>query len=243
MNKYFRPLILSRHPSHDVLRAKGKRITLIPFKSVVRFGSTTEVTDGRIELNSVASIKISANKLLMKQKFDEAGVKTADYCKASDAFTNGLVNHNLEFPIVIKAHYGSKGSGNTLIRSQQELENWGVGKNLNRYIVEKFYNYGHEFRLHITKDGCFYTCRKALRKDVPESEKWHFHDSTCVWFLENNENFKKPNSWDDIVKDCVKALTVIGADILSFDVKVQTPTDKEGNQRVYQNYILLECNS
>lgn len=256
----FRPLILSRHPSHDILRRKNKKVAALPVRSVVRFGSSTELNDtvakggNRIEINTVASIKISANKLLMKQKFKEAGVKTADWWKLMTnqayPFRNTLEGEdlfltyqNLPFPLVAKAHYGSKGHGNTLIKSQEELESWMNGKNLSNYIFEKFHNYGHEFRLHITEDGCFYACRKALKQDVPAEEKWHFHDSTCVWFLETNENFHKPNSWNDIINDCVKALKAIGADILSFDVKVQSPKDKNGNLRKYQEYILLECNS
>ena len=41
----------------------------------------------------------------------------------------------------------------------------------------------------------------------------------------------------------LKALKAVGADLLSFDVRVQTPRDKDGNSRPYQEYILLECNS
>ena len=41
----FRPMILSRHPSHDCLRSKNKHISALPYKSVVRFGSTTEIED------------------------------------------------------------------------------------------------------------------------------------------------------------------------------------------------------
>lgn len=240
----FRPLILSRHPSHDILRLKHKKIATLPYRSVIRFGSSTEMEDtiakggNRVEINTVASIKISANKLLMKQKFEEAGVKTAPWFQGLE--DNGVT---LEYPIVAKAHYGSKGKGNTLLKTPEEYDNWVVGKNLKNYIFEKFMNYGHEFRLHVTADGCFYTCRKALKKDVPEEDKWRRHDDICVWFLEENENFFKPNSWNDIERDCINALKAIGADILSFDVRVQTPTDRDGNPRSYQDYILLECNS
>lgn len=241
----FRPMILSRHPSHDILRLKHKKIAALPYRSVIRFGSSTEVEDSvakggkRIEINTVNAIKISANKLLMKQKFIEAGVKTAEM------WTDGALNDwaRERYPIVAKAHYGSKGKGNTLIKSQEELESWMQGKTLSNYIFEKFMNFGHEFRLHVTEDGCFYTCRKALKQDVPEDQKWRRHDDICVWFLETNENFHKPNSWNDIVSDCVKALKAVGADLLSFDVRVQTPRDKDGNSRSYQEYILLECNS
>lgn len=242
----FRPMILSRHPSHNILRVDKRNIATMPFRSVIRFGSSTEVNDtiakggNRVEINTVASIKISANKLLMKQKFDEAGVKTAKW------LTGGGVERiiqELDLPIVAKAHYGSKGKGNTLIKSQEELENWMQGKTLSNYIFEKFMNFGHEFRLHVTEEGCFYACRKALKSDAPEDQKWRRHDDICVWFLENNESFFKPNSWNDIESDCVKALKAVGADLLSFDVRVQTPTDSKGNRRDYQDYILLECNS
>ena len=241
----FRPMILSRHPSHDILRLKHKKIAALPYRSVIRFGSSTEVEDSvakggnRIEINTVDAIKISANKLLMKQKFTEAGVRTANWRQHCPI--EGLTD--LEFPIVAKAHYGSKGKGNTLLKTHEEYLEWTSGKNLSNYIFEKFMNFGHEFRLHVTEDGCFYTCRKALKQDVPEDQKWRRHDDICVWFLETNENFHKPNSWNDIVSDCVKALKAVGADLLSFDVRVQTPRDKDGNSRPYQEYILLECNS
>ena len=241
----FRPMILSRHPSHDILRLKHKKIAALPYRSVIRFGSSTEVEDttakggNRIEINTVNAIKISANKLLMKQKFAEAGVRTANW--RQNCPIEGLTD--LEFPIVAKAHYGSKGKGNTLLKTHEEYLEWTSGKNLSNYIFEKFMNFGHEFRLHVTEDGCFYTCRKALKQDVPEDQKWRRHDDICVWFLETNENFQKPNSWNDIVSDCVKALKAVGADLLSFDVRVQTPRDKDGNLRPYQEYILLECNS
>lgn len=261
LKKYtmFRPKILSRHPSHNILRSVHKKIAALPYKSVIRFGSTTDLPDtvsnggNRIEINSIPSIKISANKLLMKQKFKEAQVKTAFWGQASTArfdknegvyWVQHEGNENLiEYPIVAKAHYGSKGKGNTLIKSQEELESWMQGKTLSNYIFEKFMNFGHEFRLHVTEEGCFYACRKALKKDVPEDQKWRRHDDICVWFLESNPEFHKPNSWNDIISDCVKALKAIGADILSFDVRVQTPTDSKGNKRDYQDYILLECNS
>jgi len=244
----FRPMILSRHPSHDCLRAKTKNLSLLPYQSVVRFGSTTEVEDTianggkRIEINTVQSIKNSANKLLMKQAFEEAGVKTAIWTSFNNLESlRGWASE--KFPIVAKAHYGSKGKGNTLLKSAEELESWLKTHSPSSYIFEKFMNYGHEFRLHVTEQGCFYACRKALKQGVAEEDKWRRHDDICVWFLEENESFFKPNSWDDIVDDCVLALKSIGADILSFDVRVQSPTDKNGEIRQYQDYILLECNS
>lgn len=251
----FRPLVLSRHPSHNILRARNKTLPLFDFPSVIRFGSSTEVEDSvvkggrRVEINTVASIKISANKSLMKDKFVEAGVKTAPFFRVNSNNIEELIlqakelTEDFKSKLVCKAHHGSKGNGNTLISSEDELRSWIEGKRLTSFIYEKFMNYALEFRLHITEEGYFYTCRKALRKDCPEDQKWRHHDDTCVWLLEINEDFKKPNSFNDIVTDCVKALKAIGADILSFDVKVQGPNDGKGRPREYQDYILLESNS
>lgn len=246
----FRPIILSRHPSHDILRARYKHIRALPFQSVIRFGSTTEVDDTvskggkRIEINTIEAIKNSASKLLMKRKFTEAQVKTAEWISGTDNNFSQIKEWATErYPIVAKNHYGSKGKGNTLIKNVEEFNEWSIGKTIPHYIFEKFTNYALEFRFHITEDGCFYVCRKALKKDCPEDQKWRHHDDTCVWFLETNENFMKPNSYDDIINDCVKALKAIKADVLSFDVKVQSPTNNKGEIRPYQEYILLECNS
>lgn len=251
----FRPMIYSRHPSHNVLRAVNKHIKLLPYRSVIRFGSTTECPDtiakggSRIEINTIEAVKNSASKLLMKQKFTEAQVSTAKWFKANNVTgsgTEGLEfenNERLIFPVVGKEYYGSKGKGNTLIKTLEEYNTWRNKVNVGNCIIEQFMNYGHEFRLHVTENGCFYACRKALKQGVPDSEKWRRHDDICIWFLETSPEFHKPNSWNNIEEDCIKALKAIDADILSFDVKVQTPTDAKGNVRDYQEFILIECNS
>lgn len=270
MKNKFRPMVLSRHPSHNIFRRRYRNLPLLPVRSVIRFGSTTDVPDSvsnggsRIEVNTIESIKNSSSKLKMKECFIRAGVKTANWnvirnntwCMYAPNYGenmfdenyrfyeyDGNLKDNIELPIVAKHIYGSRGKGNTLIKTKEEFEEWMVNKHLNSYIFEKFVNYALEYRLHVTKEGCFYTCRKALKKDCPEDQKWRRHDDVCVWFLEENPEFKKPNSWNDIVSDCIKALKEIGADILSFDVKVQSDVKKDGSPRKYQKYILIECNS
>lgn len=242
--KGYQPQIRSRHPSHSILR---RQLPRMPFRSVVRLGSTTELDDmgrapggsERIECNTVQAIRNSSNKLLMKQCFTKASVMTAAWARHDE--TEKITS--FEFPIVAKAHFGSRGEGNTLIKNAEEFTAWKRGKTMANYIFEKFYNYALEFRFHVTEDGYFYCCRKALKPDAPESEKWRRHDDICVWLMESNPEFKKPNSWDDIIFDCVKALKSIGADVLSFDVKVQGPMTTDGKRREYQDYILIECNS
>lgn len=238
--------IRSKHPSHNELRK------VIPASKpvVLRLGSTTEMPAGFVEINHKDVARISGNKKKMKIAFNEAGVKTADWWTSSgnNEFElqpqKGVCNiSQLPYPIVAKHLFGAQGKGNTLIKSEAEFTSFLEGKNSNQYIFEKFYNYSREYRLHVTSDGCFYACRKMLKNDAPQEERWHRHESNSVWILEENPQFEKPDSWNDIVEDCVSILEQIDADILAFDVKVQSPTDKNGNPRDYQEYILIECNS
>lgn len=260
--KLFTPKIRSRHGSHDIIRGKIKPF---PLRSVVRFGSTTPTTnvfpltkDKVIELNTVQAVKTSASKLLMKQAFHKAGIKTADWwigmtlvatkqvcfhLHGNDYDNKQADIKELPYSIVAKFIYGSRGTGNYLLKSPEELEGWLKGKDLSKYIFERFYAYSREYRLHCTKDGCFYTCRKMLKDDVPKEKRWFRNDSNSVWILEENPMFDKPKNWEEIVQECVKALKAVGLDMGAFDVRVQSAKDKDGNTRKQVDFIVLESNS
>jgi len=263
MLSHFRPKILSRHPSHDVLRKKLS-FPLFPFKSVIRLGSFTKLEDtlsengNRIELNTVEAINNSADKLLMKQCFTKDKVKTADWftIESSDRYIyykNGDINigssddneNPLPFPLIAKHRLGSKGRGNYKLDSLEELKTWlnKILDRLDEYIFEKFYNYVKEYRLHITEDGCFYTCRKMLKSDTPDKDKWYRNDEHCVWIMEQNEAFDKPDSWDNILYNSIKALKSTGLDFGAVDVKVQSSTNKKGEKRNNADFIIIEINS
>ena len=206
---FFRTLVLTRHPSHSPLR---KQLRLCKGRSVVRLGSTTSLNDGKVrtEVNSVQGVKNSASKLLMKRCFNRAGVKTAEWFVIGDASNQLLLDIaiNVGYPIVAKSHFGSRGVGNTKLDTQQAFQSWMQGKTLSNYIFEKFQPLGREYRLHISKFGCFYACRKLLKSDAPENT-WQYHDDVVTWALESNPSFKKPNNWDSIVEDCVRACCLI----------------------------------
>lgn len=261
----FRPRIRSRHPSHSKLRSKnGGLLPLLPFKSVIRFGSSTELRDTvekggtRVELNSAKAIKNSANKLLMKQCFTENDVETADWWTFDGDvfFKNGSVEidegqedeltddfNSLPYPIISKNIYGSRGTGNKKHDSRESLEAWMEGKNLNNYIFERYHNYVREYRLHVSEEGYFYSCRKMLKRDTPEEHKWYRNDDHCVWVMEENELFDKPVNWEDIEKECVKALKSVGLDFGAIDLRIQSSTNAGGEPREYPEFKIIEINS
>lgn len=219
--------ILSRHKTSGPLRGsiliRGKRV-------VYRHGSTTE-SAFEYEINSTESVKISADKLLMKEAFDKAEVKHAPWIhllKASDdnkewkEFIKKLkFGEDKDSWLIIKNRYGSRGTGNTLVKNKVELDSFlkSRSKSLNNYIVEEYKTYSVEYRLHVSEEGYFYTCRKVLRNNTPKEQRFQRHDDNCSWLVEQNPGFNKPENWNEIVEDCKKALKMIGADVLAFDVK------------------------
>lgn len=256
----FRPRIRSRHSSHDPLREQLPRLVT---RSIVRLGSTTPTPVGKkfIEVNTVQAIKNSANKLLMKQCFQRGDVRTALWWRYNQTLETMPEQHSffvgdteetvmlpdVAFPLVAKHVFGSRGTGNYLLKTPEDFVRWLPGKTLNNYIFEKFYSYNREYRLHVTSEGCFYTCRKLLREDTPADKRWFRNDSNCNWIVEENSSFDRPSNWDAIVAESVKALNAIGLDFGAVDVRVQSAsrsTKKKGEQvRENPEFIIIEINS
>lgn len=255
--------VRSRHPSHKWLK---QNIGRLPFKSIVRLGSTTKIGDeqslggNRIECNTVQSVVNSSNKLLMKQCFDNYGVKTAFWFTVNPKLTgftyhiagnpdNSTFRSEIEYPIVAKHIYGSRNTGNYLIKNSDEFDQFIINRfnYLDSYIFEKYYSYNREYRIHMAiidnEHHCIYTCRKVLKSDTPENQRWFRNDSNSAWYLETNPKFDKPVNWDSIIDECGKAIRSLGLDIGAFDVRVQSANNKDGELRDNPEFIIIESNS
>lgn len=246
-------------PLIDMFKSINKRV-------IIRFGSTTPTEilfpvglakkEPILEINTVEAVQNSRSKLLMKQCFANKDVNQADWCTI-----DMLERDNIpKYPILAKRVFGYKGKGMVKLNSQQQLEGWlDTHPNLDGWYFEQFHNYSREYRLHITKDGCFYACRKMLKSDA--NNRWLRNDSNSVWITEYtiekdaentiinynedipNETFNKPVNWNTIVEHCILGLEATGLDIAAFDVKVQSSTDKNNKIRKNPKFIVLECNS
>lgn len=233
----FKSIILSRHPTHFPLRDKGV-LPFLPFRSCVRFGSTTELNTkyDYVECNTANSIRTSSSKLFMKEAFKEANIPSPEW------FTIDNIRENIEtvsFPLIAKKLYGSRGRGMAKILNSTELiEFLDSTIGVESYYFEKFYAYGKEYRLHMTKNGCFYACRKMIKKETEQKHRWYKNRTNCVWLLETNLKFEKPDFWNLIVEDCKKALKAIKLDVGAFDVIVKQNPSANG-----KNWKILESNS
>ncbi len=213
---------------------------------VFRMGSTTptevifpsENPENVIEINNVEACEKSSNKSLMKVMFDFYDVKTAKweyFIDVESDYLQGLdLPGDLRYPLIIKHVNSSKGI--YYIKDDDDLQNFiNHGHVTDNYIVENYHTFSKEYRLHVTNDGCFYTCRKMLKANA--TDRWHRHDSNSVWIMEENPLFDKPIFWDEIVKHSVMALQAVGLDIGAVDVKCTSSNTEK------QDFIILEINS
>ena len=238
--RQYSPQIRTKNHTASPLRGS---IGSFPMRSIVRLGSRTETAEAFskakvgvpiIEINTAAACHNSGDKVLMKQCFDAANVKTAKWSLLSEA-TNWET-----YPAIIKHKNSCKGNGIYFIQSKEDLDRYiSALRPLSSHIIEEYKGFPKEYRLHVTEDGCFYTCRKMLKSDA--TDRWHRHDSNSVWVLEDNPLFEKPKNWDAIISECVKSLNAVGLSIGACDVKVQS--EKGRGNGFNPDFIILEINS
>ena len=201
---------------------------MFPFSVIIRFGSTTPSRlKSRVELNTVQAIKNCSDKFLMKQLFAKAGVASPKFYTSQE-----IVKAAVEFPIVKKLKFRSRGNGMVLVESRKQLDAiLASTSNKAGIYFEEFFDSAREYRLHVSNLGCFYTCRKLRKKDA--KERWYFNSRNSSWIIESNPLFEKPATWNEIVKECQKGLKALGMDFAAFDVRVT----KKGK------FSIIEANS
>lgn len=234
----YKPQLFSRHRTHDALR---RQLPSLPYRVRIRLGSvTTRESDSQyVIINPPEGVHNAMDKRKMKECFRNAEISCAEDLICNPNETPVFI----DYPVVAKNRWGSRGEGVYLLKTEGDFEQWKRGRNLNHYIFEKFHNYTREYRLHVSDNGCFYALRKMLKLNSNPNTKWKRNNQNSVWIYEHNPLFDKPVNWDAITTDCVKALKACKMNIGAFDVKVQAAKKANGTMRRNPNFILIELNS
>jgi glutathione synthase/RimK-type ligase-like ATP-grasp enzyme len=263
--------IRSRHPSVGGIRKE----IIVPVVAVYRHGSETAEPDIKYEINPIRGVQCASSKFLMKDAFMRNNVKSAPYFFLSDSkksiklvtgvTANGgrqyqeISRNQIEFPLVAKLNYGSRGRGMVKIDDLTQFDKFVASGYRQGYYFEKFLNYNREYRLHVDAQGCFYSCRKMLKQDTPEGKRYFRNDSNSVWITQytpikqgntfvgfNNQlkaDFDQPINWKEVVAECVKALKAVGLDVGACDLRIQGSTDGKGKARPNPDFFIVEINS
>lgn len=193
--------------------------------SIVRLGSVTQGRPGDIEINTVEGVQNCSNKLKMKEIFQAKDIISPKFFSVDE-----VTKKKVRFPLVKKLFFRSRGQGMELIKDAKQLQAVLATGRKDIYF-EEYFSGSREYRLHVSELGCFYSCRK-LRK-AGAKQRWFFNNSNCTWILEDNKLYNKPANFNEIVKECQKALKALGLDFAAFDVRVA----KEGT------FMIIEANS
>lgn len=224
-----------------------RQAIFVPFLSVCRLGSRTATDDvfpisgpsGKvIECNTVEAIENSRDKLRMKECFDRCDIPQADYY-AGELRSEAILRHfritrDDEFQLVGKSITGFQGKGMVLIQNRRELDEFCRTHTNRWFFVEKFYNYGREYRIHATRSEGFLSWRKLRRQDA--TERWFFNSHNCNWVGEQHRLFDKPANWEEIKRVAANAIHSVGLDIGAVDIRIQSKGDNP-------QYIVCEVNS
>jgi glutathione synthase/RimK-type ligase-like ATP-grasp enzyme len=217
-NKQIR--ILSRHPSHAPLREEKYSKSIL-----FRLGSTTKLDKKYdVYINSIEAIKVTSNKLLMKESFEEAQVATPKWTKEAGKA------ELLKFPIVAKHIMGSRGTGNYKLDTKKDLAEFlNKKKNIECFIFEEFCSYVYEYRVHVSRLGVFLVWQKLRKQTTSKDRWWVYNNDNCVFISESNPLFVKINI-DKLNAISKKALQSVGLDIGSLDIKM----NKKGEFKVIE---------
>lgn len=251
--------ILSRHPSHAVLRNNAE--LNFPYSVLLRMGSVTTLKSKKkydVITNNEEAIRNSSNKWATKSYiFAHLGENEAEkitpvsYRYRLGTGKNELVSsktreryvrkqqETLPFPLIGKPIWGSRGRGLVLIKNLEELiafeNSLTDAKSIFSYLFEHYFNFSKEYRIHVNRfDGEFHALRKMLREDA--EERWYRNNSNSVWITKENELFKQPENWNTVVKTCQKVLTILGLDFGAFDIIM-----RKGNKK--PSFRILEVNT
>lgn len=208
--------------------------------AVCRLGSLTATEDcfetpkrGVIEVNTTDAIQNSRSKIRMKNCFTTKKVSQAEWWTSMQ----GVNINNLPYPMLAKRTFGFQGRGMRLFQDAEELRSWLRSHTIgSEWILERYYNYAREYRLHVGRGvGVFLSWRKLRRRDA--TERWFFNSENCEWYGEQHGLFDQPKCWKAMCKAAVDALTSTGLDIGAVDIRVQSNTQDD------PKFIVCEINS
>lgn len=201
--------VRSRHPSHRGLM-EGTRL---PFRSVVRFGSTTIMGDGRTHCNTVDAIRNCADKLRMKQIFAQHNIKSPKFWTTS---VRANMPNPIPYPIVAKIFNHSRGRGMVRIMDVTEHAEFIRTHNENNYTYEEYFKHSREYRIHVSPhiEGEIFSIRKMIRQEAADNGTWSRNIQNGAFVRE----FERPAEWPQMVEECKRACAALGLDIGAADI-------------------------
>ncbi len=263
--RLFRPIVFSRHPTHRILR---EQLPLMPFRSIVRLGSVTELSSSAqsrgkyVECNSIEGIKNTSNKFDMKSIFVNNSIKTPIWFLP--VFENNVLKHTthlcqviqvvgddidstpkeisenaIKFPLIGKIHNHSRGRGMIKFDTPQDLKDF-INKNKSSLLRQ----YSFETYCNFAKEYRIHATQNGIfyicRKLRKEDakERWFFNSTNSIFEVTYEDNVWVRESEWPCFNELSKQLS-LALSALKMDI---AGFDVKIN-KAYEEFSIIEANS
>ena len=208
-------VIFGNYDDTDNLIAFAKNVDILTYEFENIDTKALEKLDQQVEIRpSIKALKISQDRYTEKSYLNSLGIKTTHFYKIDSVSDMKKLLNRLKKPILIKTRrLGYDGKGQVLIKNQDDINQYFLGKNLAPSIAEEVISFDRELSVIIVRD------KKGNIKTFEPGENVHEHGILLTTTLPTSTSDVLKNNATIIAKKIVDDLGYIGVMGVEFFLK------------------------
>lgn len=201
----------------DNLVAFAKNVDILTYEFENIDTKALEELDQQVEIRpSIKALRISQDRYTEKSYLNSLGIKTTQFYKIDSVADIDKLLNRLKKPILIKTRrLGYDGKGQVLIKNQDDIKQYFLGKSLAPSIAEEVISFDRELSIIIVRD------KKGNIKAFEPGENVHEHGILLTTTLPTSTSEVLKNNATIIAKKIVNDLGYIGVLGVEFFLKEQ----------------------
>ena len=213
------------------LVAFAKNVDILTYEFENIDTKALEELDQQVEIRpSIKALKISQDRYTEKSYLNSLGIKTTQFYKIDSVADIEKLLNRLKKPILIKTRrLGYDGKGQVLIKNQDDINQYFLGKSLAPSITEEVISFDRELSVIIVRD------KKGNIKAFEPGENMHEHGILLTTTLPASTSEVLKNNATIIAKKIVDDLGYIGVMGVEFFLKGQELYVNEIAPRVHNS--------
>ena len=224
-------VIFGNYDDPENLVAFAKNVDILTYEFENIDTKALEELDQQVEIRpSIKALKISQDRYTEKSYLNSLGIKTAQFYKIDSVADIEKLLNRLKKPILIKTRrLGYDGKGQVLIKNQDDINQYFLGKSLAPSITEEVISFDRELSVIIVRD------KKGNIKAFEPGENVHEHGILLTTTLPTSTSEVLKNNATIIAKKIVDDLGYIGVMGVEFFLKGQELYVNEIAPRVHNS--------
>ena len=224
-------VVFGSYDDSENLVAFAKNVDILTYEFENIDTKALEELDQQVEIRpSIKALKISQDRYTEKSYLNSLGIKTTQFYKIDSVADIEKLLNRLKKPILIKTRrLGYDGKGQVLIKNQDDINQYFLGKSLAPSITEEVISFDRELSVIIVRD------KKGNIKAFEPGENVHEHGILLTTTLPTSTSEVLKNNATIIAKKIVDDLGYIGVMGVEFFLKGQELYVNEIAPRVHNS--------